>query len=156
MNNQSYEVVIYQLNINNSYWIKAGRGEWGGHWYVRYCSTGLFFFRYFGNFYLELRYAIFKAFSALLLVFSKSFTVFGAFPVSNCFGYRFKWATLSCYFLVIYFRRNRVMVSAWHRASTRDWSFAVFGDFLLRYCGISRIFLWYCGVQNLPPSLPFG
>ena len=34
------------------------------------------------------------------------------FPVSNCFGYRFKWATLSCYFLVIYSRRNRVMVSA--------------------------------------------
>ena len=76
------------------------------------------------------------------------------FPVSNCFGYRFKWATLSCYFLVIYSRRNRVMFSAWHRASTRDWSFTVFGDFLLRYCGISRIFLWYCGVQNLPPQSP--
>lgn len=85
MNNQFYEVVIYQLNINNSYWIKAGRGGWGGHWYVRYCSTGLFFFRYFGNFYLELRYAVFKAFSALLLVFSKSFTVFGAFSSFQLF-----------------------------------------------------------------------
>lgn len=85
MNNQFYEVVTYQLNINNSYWIKAGRGEWGGHWYVRYCSTGLFFFRYFGNFYLELRYAVFKAFSALLLVFSKSFTVFGAFSSFQLF-----------------------------------------------------------------------